>query len=78
LRIAVLAGRVNVFEPEKLLKGLKLQSMTTEQAIQEIKRLADESPANMSPGYYQQKLGAISILSHIAAERLKERLKDDH
>jgi hypothetical protein len=61
-----------MFEPEKLLKDLDLNSLTPKQARLEIKKLADSTRPDMSWAYYIQRMGAISILAELAAEGLPE------
>ena len=55
-----------MFEPEEMLKGLKLKRMTDLELLQSIAQIAASSIDGMSPGYYQQRLGAIQILANEA------------
>lgn len=59
-----------MYEPEKLLENLDLERLSAEQAIQEIQKLSDNVLPDMSPGYYQKRLGAISILAQVAAVKM--------
>lgn len=60
-----------MFEPEDLLDHLLLDSLSAERAIEEIWQLAVGAREGMSAQYYMQRLGAIEILTGIAARRLE-------
>ena len=57
-------------EALRLLEGLALERLSTEEALREIRRIAGKTLPNMSPGYYTERIEAISTLAELAAERL--------
>lgn len=59
-------------ESFRLLEGLDLDKLTTEQAIQEIQRIAGKTMNDMAPGYYLERMAAIEQLARAAASRLDE------
>jgi hypothetical protein len=60
-----------MFEPERVLQGLPLATMTPAELLDAINRIATRAHKRASYDYYNQLLGAIATLAQLAAERLE-------
>jgi hypothetical protein len=59
-----------MLEPMDLLAHVDLETLTVNQAFEQIWHLATGARSGMSPDYYMQRLGAIEILVGIAVDQL--------
>lgn len=57
-------------ESFRLLEGLDLEKLSAKQAIQEIRRIADNTLPDMTAVYYVGRMEAVAALAHVASARL--------